>query len=432
MRIPDIPGTPDTLPRPPEADAAPLMTPAGWILSAVWAVAAGLAWFPRVVGDDWTSLWVGGRLIARGDWREAYAVSPLDFAYPDSPVWDAIVAEQTSAPFGHPFVHSPGVGVAMSLVSRVLSFDASLLAITAGSAFAVPLLIAASYRFWTQCTLVLPVLSIGTVFVWLTVPLVIARVVGQTTPLIIACCVAAMAVAAQRPRVAGVLLAVAACIKLTPVVLAVGMLAVPSTRRAGAWAAVLVAVYSAVQLIFLPEQVALWAATLGSFSDAHLVAPMNATVGSILYAGERTTEGVAVVRGGSLVPATATALFVAAVVALFVWTWRRSGRFPAKVFLALCLLGPMAVSQILWLHYSEALVLPLIGILAYAVRRSAWKPAAFALGALALLLVRIDFTTTAAPSPVTVLHVVLWAAVLAATALLRIPAEVDYRLARTP
>lgn len=92
----------------------------------------------------------------------------------------------------------------------------------------------------------------------------------------------------------------------------------------------------------------------------------------------------------------------------------------------------MAVSQILWLHYSVALVLPLIGILAYAVRRSAWKPAAFALGALALLLVRIDFTTTAAPSPVTVLHVVLWAAVLAATALLRVPAEVDYRLARTP
>ncbi|WP_165165153.1 glycosyltransferase 87 family protein [Corynebacterium qintianiae] len=410
-----------------------LMPPWGWIFSVVWGIAAGVLWFPRAVGDDWASLWIGGRLVAEGNWEEAYAVSPTDFAYPGSAVWDQIVAEHTSAPFTHPFVHNPGVGVVMSLVSRALSFEASLLAITVLCAFAVPLLAAAAYTFWTSAKLRLSVLIAATVFIWLTVPLVISRVVGQTTPIIIASCVAAMALASTRPRVAGLLLAAAAFVKLTPVVLVAGMLALPATRRAGAWAAGVLSALFAAQLVFLPTQFALWAATLASFSDAHLSAPMNATIGSILYAGERTTEGVVVVRDGSALPTVlTTVVVVGGVLALFAWTWRRAGAFPGKVFLTLCLLGPMVVSQILWLHYSVALVLPIAGMLAFGIRSRAWPWLVFAAAVSLLLLIRIDFTTNAAPSPVTVLHFVLWIAVVAATAVLRVPRHLDYGLERLP
>lgn len=403
----------------PTVSPAPLLTPAGWLLSALWAVVAGILWFPRVVGDDWASLWIGGRLIARGEWEQAYAVSPTDFAHHGSAVWDAIVAEQTSAPFAHPFVHNPGVGVVMSVVSQALSFDSSLLLITIASAFAVPILIAAAYHYWAVETITLPVLAASTLFVWMTVPLVIARVVGQTTPAIIASCVVAMALAQRRPWLAGVLLAVAACIKVTPVVLIAGMLVLPATRRAGLRGAGLLAALISVQVIALPDQFRLWAETLGSVRSAFLVAPMNATLGSVIYADRRAGEGVAVVRDVSQVlPLAGTVIFVGVVLAIFAVRWYGARAFPGRVFLALCLLGPMAVSQVLWLHYSVALVLPLVGMIVAGVRRRSWLWLVCGAVGSALLLIRIDFTTTAAPSPVTVVHLVLWAAVVCLTALL--------------
>lgn len=417
--------------RTPTLPPAPLLTPAGWLITAVWSILAGLFWFPRAAGDDWASLWIGGRLIARGDWEQAYAVTPNDFAHHGSPVWDAIVAEETSAPFAHPFVHNPGVGVAMSGISRVLSFDTSLLLITIASAFAIPVLVAAAYHFWTRATLSLPVLAAASFFVWMTVPVVISRVVGQTTPMIIAACVVAMAVATHRPWLAGVLLAAAACIKITPVVLIAGMIVLPATRRAGVRAAALLVVLIAAQLVSMPEQFRLWAQTLGGVRSAFLVAPMNATLGSVIYADYRTEEGVAIVRDVSRVlPVAGTLLLVVVVVALFAIRWLRTGVFPGRVFLALCLLGPMAVSQVLWLHYSIALVLPLVGMLVAGTRaRSGWWLICGAVGML-LLLIRIDFTTTAAPSPVTVLHLVLWAAVLCLTALLPVSHPIELALTR--
>ena len=418
--------------RTPTLSPAPLLTPAGWLLSAAWSILAGLFWFPRAAGDDWASLWIGGRLIARGEWEQAYAVTPNDFAHHGSPVWDAIVAEETSAPFAHPFVHNPGVGVVMSVISRVLSFDTSLLLITTASAFAIPVLVAAAHHFWTRTTISLPVLAATSFFVWMTVPVVISRVVGQTTPMIIAACVVAMAVATHRPWLAGVLLAVAACIKITPVVLIAGLILLPATRRAGLRSGALLAVLIITQLVAMPEQFRLWAQTLGNVRSAFLVAPMNATLGSIIYADYRTDEGVAIVRDVSgVLPLAATVLFVVVVVALFVTRWLRTGVFPGRVFIALCLLGPMAVSQVLWLHYSVALVLPLIGMLLAGVRtRSWWWLVCGALGML-LLLIRIDFTTTAAPSPVTVLHLVLWAVVLCLTALLPVAQPIELGLTLT-
>lgn len=394
-----------------------LLPIAGWLIVVISAVFAVLKVAPGVHGDDWSSLYIGGMLAGQGNWTEAYSVHPDDFSRTGSMVWEQFRKEHTTVNFAHPFVHNPGVALFMAGLSSLLTFTQSIQLLTFVSGACAVMIPAAAYKFWTSKTIPVLYLIPLTVFVWITEPFNMSLQLGQTTPLILTACMIALAVSKDKPLVAAVLLSLATFVKLTPVVLIAGLALIPTTRKAGMYAAGLTFAWFAPLIALFHEPFTIWISSLKRHGTAFLVSPINASIGSVIYAPLRENEGVAIVDNVPSFPVTlAMGIVVAVAGGVFLNRWRKGREFPVESFLALCLLGPMCVAGILWIHYSVALVFPLVGLFIWGFGRKDWILVAVSVVGSVVLVVPFDFGYVAAWNPVTLAHLGLWIIVVVAVA----------------
>lgn len=387
----------------------PLVPQHGWILALLSGLLALTTLAPTAHGDDWASLWIGSILAGQGNWHEAYAIHPTDFSLTGSPTWRELTQTHTTANVAHPFVHNPGVALALIPLTHLLTFNQSLYALTFLSGVATPLIPAAAHRYATGTPITLPLMLAGTLGIWVLEPFRMSIALGQTTPLILAAITTALALAKTRPEIAAPLLATAALIKLTPIALIIGLALIPNTRKTGIWSAGAATAGIVPLLALLPEPVHIWVSTLQTHNAAELVSPINASVGSVLHAPLRTNEGVAIVRGASTFPTMfLTGLIVATVIGVFVWNWWGSREFPEQAFLALCVFGPMCVAGIVWIHYSLMLVFAVVVLCIHGVRQHQWGYVAWAVLVSFFLAVPFDFSAEGVRNPVTMMHLMLW------------------------
>lgn len=379
----------------------------GWPFALFTGLLTALIVTPQISGDDWASLWIGGILAKGGQWTEVYSIHPADFSATGSALWEQLRAAETTAPVAHPFVHNPGVAIVMAAVTTVTTFTISLYLLTFISGACVPFIVALSYYFWAEKTIDLKVLVPVTLLVWAGEGMRVALHLGQTSPVIFTVCFAAFALARTRPIVSAGFLAAAAFVKLTPLFVIVGFLLARSYRRAGLYAALASGSAFGLSLLALPCANAEWFNALGQFGSKQLVSTINSALGSLVHAPVR---GNAVV--GAVDPFPGYRLLAASVVVFvlgaFILMCNRLGHVPEKQLVVLSLLGPMLVANILWIHYSVALVLPLIGILMTGLAAGERRLTIFAVVGGFILLMPYQFRFDEIYNPTTVALYLLW------------------------
>ena len=394
-----------------------LLPVAGWLIVLLSALYAAIKIAPIAHGDDWASLYIGGMLAGQGDWHEAYAVDANDFSLTGSDTWRRLSKEHTTVNVAHPFVHNPGVALFMAGFSSLFTFTQSMFILTFISGACAPLIPAAAYKFWTSETIPWSYLVPATVMVWLTEPFNMSLHLGQTTPLILTSCMLALALAKDNPVAASIMLSLATFVKLTPIVVIIGLLIVPATRRAGTYTLVMASTWFTSLFLIVHEPVGVWISSLKEHGSAFLVSPINAALSSVIYAPLRDNEGVAIITDVPSSPVTlAMALVIAMVGFVFLRSWKRSYVFPEESFLTLCLLGPMCVASILWIHYSVMLVFPIVGFVVWGLRRKDWALVSVGVVGSGVLVVPFDFGHSATWNPVTLMHISLWIIVTVAVA----------------
>lgn len=147
------------------------------------------------------------------------------------------------------------------------------------------------------------------------------------------------------------------------------------------------------------------------------MSPINAALSSAIYAPMRTDEGVAIVTDVSSSPVTlAMGVVIGVTGIIFLRMWNKSFTFPEESFLVLCLLGPMCVASILWIHYSVMLIFPIIGFVVWGIERKNWLLVGAGVVASFLLIIPFDFTHPATWNPVMLMHLGLWIVVVVVVA----------------
>lgn len=242
-------------------------------------VAVGLFYFmvhARADGDDLSSSYVGCRLIATGQQSHLYAHDPKNFAAigPDDP-WQSAADAGGYTSWLHPYVQTPLWGYALVPLCRHTSFLQFewIFATLALLSFAGLVYLVA--RHWTPALFRPLPLACVLVVLWFFTPFQYSMQLMQTHIFFVLAMVAAVMLADRnRPVLAGLLLAFAATVKITPGVLIVYWL----VRRQ--WKAALSAIvwsaafWIATRLIAGPELMAMYSATIDRISHT-LLPSMN-------------------------------------------------------------------------------------------------------------------------------------------------------------
>lgn len=336
-----------------------------WALAAVFALVS--AWSSARTGqpDDLAAWWIGARLVAEGQANSLYAVDPVDFSSHTGPQWAQqaqLVAEL--APFAHPYVHIPLLAYVLAPLSAVTTFESFAAAVALINGASMTLLVAAAISLWTRRPAPAHLVVIGTSLVWVSTAGKSALFLGQSTPMILAAIAMALALSRTRPVVAGVLLAGATLIKVTPVVLVAGMLLFASRRRAGLVAAILSVAGLVLSTLLAGVSVTKeWIATVRAMGSKSLVGPMNSSLDSLF--GKRTDPLLPIqTMDGSSSAALAVkiAIVVVVLVLLFVLCGTRSDHI-FEIASVTVLLTAMALSGVVWVHYGIVATLAITGVL---------------------------------------------------------------------
>lgn len=224
----------------------------GHIVAVVSGLVTVLAWSSHRQTDDFSSLWIAGKLVAQGDKQHIYDYNHQNFARWAGEYWAPFANEHVTSLFPHPFIQAPIVAEVMSLITRIMSYDLSTLALGFFSGWALVITVACAYHVWggrrpIPLVLLLPVVVVA----WLSAPFSMAIRLGQTSPLIYAGIAYAIAAARTRPRSAGIVLGLVSIVKLSPFALIAAMFLFRRSRRTACIAVVTTVVAFLVSLVTL-------------------------------------------------------------------------------------------------------------------------------------------------------------------------------------
>jgi alpha-1,2-mannosyltransferase len=205
-------------------------------LAAAMLIYIGLLVLPALEapGYDLAPLAAAGRLVATDRTAHLYDHDPRHHNRTSSTAFDAAVRD-VGFEFGStPFVYPPLVAAAMQPVSEV-PFPTFMWWWTVGSAVSIIVALWLCFRLYLPAALTLPVFAAATLALCFFEPVSYGLWLGQTTAAIFVLVLGALAFQRRRQfAVAGLLLAIAAFVKLTPSVLALVWLW-RGPRRAFAW-----------------------------------------------------------------------------------------------------------------------------------------------------------------------------------------------------
>nr|WP_255549185.1 glycosyltransferase family 87 protein [Corynebacterium sp. TAE3-ERU30] len=342
-----------------------LFPPRVWVVAAVFAVLT--LWLFRRSGypDDLASWWIAASLVADGQAHAIYAVDTTDFASYTGEAW-AQQAEliRDVSPYPHPYVHIPLVAYVLSPLTHIMSFSTFATLGSAISGACIVVIVAASISLFTRSAPSTSALWLGSVALWLCAASQMSITLGQSSPFIYATIAMALALSERRPVIAGVLIGIAALIKITPVALIVVLVGFASRRRAGLVGLAVVSAGAVLTLLLVDNAViTAWRDTIAWMNSHTLAVPINASLDSLF--AERTTLEVQVeaVPGTPAAATVLNGLYVLLVGLGLVLLMGTQSRYKCEISAVAILLVATSVSGVVWLHYGLVAFLPIAGVL---------------------------------------------------------------------
>jgi uncharacterized membrane protein len=369
------------------------------IQSKTWRVPTLLALFMALgifryhdrPGDDLGSSFLGCRVVAAHHAEDLYSYDPDDFASvaEDDKAWDAAANDGEFDGFIHPYVQTPLWAYALQPLCTRTTFPAfnNIFVVLTMFSFAGSIWLVA--RYWTPNFYIISAIGVTLCCLAFSEAFRYAMALMQTHVLFFLLTLAALIFARRRPIVAGLLLACAAAIKLTPAVLLVYWLI---TRRWKA-AASLVLWSAALWIITIavvpPAVVASYLGTIHRIAGILLIGQNNQSFAAWYMGRFYPSEDMTLLHVFPLPAAvrlTSTALMLA-VTAAGGCIDRYRERFrssAAPIGAMMALIAATIFSPIAWTHYSIILVAPLMVILHENRTIRSWQVAAIALFAILL------------------------------------------------
>lgn len=351
-----------------------IMSPALWVLAGLVGLVNLFIWHNHQQTDDWSALWVAGLIAHGGDSDSLYQILPEDFARWYGPVWEHY-SRLVDGAAPHPFIHIPIVAYFLGALSTFMSYPFSVGLLTFLQGASLLLLVAGSYFLWMHKTLPTRYALPAVFATWLTPAAQMSAHIGQTTPLIFAALVCGLAIARERPILAGALLGIAGAIKLTPLALVVPLLLYSRTRRTAAWMTGWAAAMFGSSLIGGTGVFAEWVRTLRWINSAAIVDKVNQGFSAVILLRSRNYDGEFFAPIDTNVPLwvawTPRLIGLLLIIALMwaAWLKPRYGFETLSIgFLAVATL----TSNILWDHYLLLAVPVLLGI--YAMTKPRFTP----------------------------------------------------------
>lgn len=345
----------------------------GHIVAVLSGFVTILAWNSHRQTDDWSSLWIAGKLIAQGDSAHIYDYNHQDFARWIGEYWAPFANEHVTSVLPHPFVQAPIVAEVVSVITRIMSYDFSTLVLGFFSGWALVITIACAYRVWTGRVIPLVILLPVTVVAWLSAPFFMAIRLGQTSPLIYAGIAYAIAAARTRPRSAGIVLGLVSIVKLSPFALIAAMFLFRRSRKTAGIAVITTVVAFLVSLVTLGTQVfRTWIRVIHDLSSARIIAIESQSFASIMLRDRLNDDNnilVPIIRNPPtwvvVIPLIIAILL--AVLVLAAAYVRREYAFPL-VMVGIASIAT-ACSGLVWTHYFQVALLPAFGSVVLAKRR---------------------------------------------------------------
>ncbi|MBC2682347.1 DUF2029 domain-containing protein [Corynebacterium sp. 4HC-13] len=322
-------------------------------LSVIAGLVNVLYWSGRQQPDDWSSLWIAGVLVKNGNSAHIYDFDPIDFAAWSGPAWQKVIETNELSPYPHPFVHIPGVAYIIAPFTHFLSFEDSVMCLTALCGACLPLLVSASWTLWSRTTLPLHILLAATIAAWYTTAFQTGMWLGQTTPIILTMTVCGIAAARHHPLTAGVLLGLAGIVKLTPLGLIPLMLVFRHYRRSAVATTVTAALAALASLtVGGRELFATWLDRIHRLSDSVVVSGANRSFASAALRDKSTAGPVAplvddIPNFVSVIPIAIAVILFAAII----WAASRQHQQAAPLILIGAYATATATSSLMWHHY---------------------------------------------------------------------------------
>ncbi len=340
-----------------------------WKVLAVLALFAGLgmARWASTSGDDLAASYIGCRLMAAGEGTHLYSHDAVDFSeIGDDDAWQSIADGSGFDGYLHPYVQTPMWAYALEPLctrTRSAGFTKVFAALTMLS-FAGVIFLAA--RYWTPELLNPYAVAVIAAVLWVSEPFRYAMFLMQTHVLFVLLTLGALMLAERRrPWRAGLLLAGAAAVKITPGFLLIYWLITRRWRALGSMVVCSAVLWAATVLLTGRPLVAAYLADLHRVSGILLISQNNQSFAS-WWMGRFYTENksfdLRILALPKVLGMLCTALVVGCV-AMGGWIDRRRGR-GAPVGAMMALVGMTIFAPIGWTHYYIVLIAPVMVLLA--------------------------------------------------------------------
>ncbi len=356
-----------------------------WLVLVVLAVFVwtGARTFRVGTGDDLAASYLGCRLVTSGQAQHLYSYSPGVFADvgDTTGAWKHAAEEGQFAGFLHPYVQTPLWAYALTPVCTRMSFPAfdALFATLTMLGFAGGLWLIAAR--WVPAMLNPVAMGVICLALWFSEPFQYAMFLMQTHILFFVLVLGALALADRRPGWAGLLLAMAAAVKITPGFLLIYWLFTRRWRAAGSMVGWSVVLGGCTLVVAGRGLVAAYLAGLHRIGETLLISLNNQSFAAWCMGRFYPTDELydlqifrlpAAVRLGSMV-------LLLLCTATGGWMDRRRGARALPLGAMLALVGATVFSPIAWTHYYIVLIAPLMLLAAEnRVLRSRWLWAAIA------------------------------------------------------
>ena len=353
-------------------------------------VLAGTVHYTTDRGGDLGPSYIGCRLVASGEASHLYAYDPADFSEvgADS-AWARIAAEAHVDGMLHPYVQTPlWASLLQPLCTRTdyRAFARVFAFLTMASFAAIIWLVG---RRWTPALLNPYAVGLVLVLLYLSIPFRLAMLMLQTHVLFVLMVLAALMLAERRrPVAAGLLLACAAAVKITPGFLIVYWLLQRRWKAAASavvWSAL---IWGATLAVDGRTLVTAYSANLQRISATLLITDLNQSFASWAMGRFHPALELSAFHTYPMPPAirlvSTGLMLLCLLIGGLVDRQLREGQVPLGAMIAL--VGALVFSPIAWTHYFVILMVPLM-LLVHENRamRSVWVGVAVA-GVVALNL----------------------------------------------
>ena len=345
-----------------------------WLTALIFLtfIAINVIYYRHMPGDDLSSSYIACRLLAGGQGDHLYSFNAEYFHIIDDPAWVDMAQETSFKGFLHPYVQTPLWAYALNPLCRAMNFPAfNLLFLVLNFTAIAGTVWLAAYQ-WAPSFLSRPALLAGFLAVLsFTTPVYYTAFLNQTHPLILFATILAVFLASRNQNIlSGLVLAVAASIKLTPAIIVIYWLMAGKRRSVVSFLAWWVVLNILTLLIFGAAMSLDYLSNLNRISNVLLVSYNNQSLAAWLYGNSYNLSEILNWRIFPL-PATGKILgygLLGLVIGYSVVTYRRktgNSRLLESACVSALLIASTIFTSIAWNHYYIILAIPLLVLVNY-------------------------------------------------------------------